>query len=336
MRSRRGSLLPRLQPIPGEFVGGCGCANNNCGERRTRLQRLSLRPVQHPDRRRDDRVVCRVVVCQNPATIDEFNCSGEHGGRRQHLLARLELPDAVRRAASRRRRGVRDDRARCRRDAVAGAVGAAGRGAASQPCGDPEAARPTGGRTPEDGASLPDAARGQGRSSQRRRWDDTRSSTRSRSGSARGPRPRCWHSCRQDARRVTAFGRTYASSGFQRGAIVGTPDRGRQRARATRAPPGCGSSRPATCPSSCHQRPGAIIGVPAAPYFVYLEDGRVHGEGSASGWKQIISLLRDAIYDRASARGGDERTDPVDRVLSAAGIGPGHQSLYPAGRPGGE
>lgn len=76
--------------------------------------------------------------------------------------------------------------------------------------------------------------------------------------------------------------------------------------------------------------------VPAAPYFVYLEDGRVHGEGSASGWKQIISLLRDAIYDRASARGGDERTDQIDRVLSAAGVGPGHPSLYPAGRPGGE
>jgi hypothetical protein len=74
-------------------------------------------------------------------------------------------------------------------------------------------------------------------------------------------------------------------------------------------------------------------GVPAAPYFVYLEGGRVQGEGSASGWKQIGSLLRDAIDDRAYGGTGEERTSEVDRVLEAAGIGPGHPSLYPAGRP---
>jgi hypothetical protein len=74
-------------------------------------------------------------------------------------------------------------------------------------------------------------------------------------------------------------------------------------------------------------------GVPAAPYFVYLEGGRVQGEGSASGWKQISSLLRDAIDDRAYGRTGEARTGEVDRVLEAAGVGPGHPSLYPAGRP---
>jgi hypothetical protein len=73
--------------------------------------------------------------------------------------------------------------------------------------------------------------------------------------------------------------------------------------------------------------------VPAAPYFVYLEGGQVHGEGSASGWKQIASLLRDAIDDAADGRSrGEERTGAVDQALAAAGIGPGHQSLYPAGR----
>jgi hypothetical protein len=66
--------------------------------------------------------------------------------------------------------------------------------------------------------------------------------------------------------------------------------------------------------------------VPAAPYFVYVEAGRVQGEGSATGWKQIASLLRDAVDDRADA------TAEVDEVLSAAGIGPGDPSLYPAGR----
>lgn len=70
--------------------------------------------------------------------------------------------------------------------------------------------------------------------------------------------------------------------------------------------------------------------VPAAPYFVYLDGGRVRGEGSASGWTQIASLLRDAIDDLAYERGGEQRTGEIDRALAAAGIGPGHPSLYPA------
>lgn len=74
--------------------------------------------------------------------------------------------------------------------------------------------------------------------------------------------------------------------------------------------------------------------VPAAPYFVYLDGGRVLGEGSATGWKQIASLLRDAVDDGAYAGGGEERTEEIDRVLAAAGIGPGHPSLYPQS-PGG-
>jgi hypothetical protein len=72
-------------------------------------------------------------------------------------------------------------------------------------------------------------------------------------------------------------------------------------------------------------------GVPAAPYFVYVEAGRVHGEGSASDWRQISSLLRDAIDDHTGA--GERRTEEIDRVLQTAGIGPGHSSLYPGGRP---
>ena len=80
----------------------------------------------------------------------------------------------------------------------------------------------------------------------------------------------------------------------------------------------------------------ADYGVPAAPYFVYLEGGQVLGEGSANGWTQISSLVRDSIDDAAFAGGGEARTRGVDRTLAAAGIGPGHPSLYPAGRPGDE
>lgn len=76
-------------------------------------------------------------------------------------------------------------------------------------------------------------------------------------------------------------------------------------------------------------------GVPAAPYFVYLEGQRIMGEGSANGWKQISSLVRDSIEDLDLARGGEARTRDIDRVLATAGIGPGHPSLYPGGRPEG-
>jgi hypothetical protein len=70
--------------------------------------------------------------------------------------------------------------------------------------------------------------------------------------------------------------------------------------------------------------------VPATPYFVYLEGGRVQGEGSASGWEQILALLRDANADRRQESG---RADEAEQALVAAGIGPGHPSLYPAGHP---
>jgi hypothetical protein len=68
--------------------------------------------------------------------------------------------------------------------------------------------------------------------------------------------------------------------------------------------------------------------VPAAPYFVFVDGGLVRGEGSATTWKQIGSLLRDAEHDARFA-GGDERTDRIDEVLEASGIGPDHPSLYP-------
>jgi hypothetical protein len=68
--------------------------------------------------------------------------------------------------------------------------------------------------------------------------------------------------------------------------------------------------------------------VPAAPYFVFVDGGLVRGEGSATTWKQIASLLRDAEHDARHA-GGDERTDRIDEVLEASGIGADHPSLYP-------
>ena len=98
--------------------------------------------------------------------------------------------------------------------------------------------------------------------------------------------------------------------------------------------------------------------VPTSPYFVYVDgpSGEIFGEGAASGWSQVESLLRDALEDDAvnptgpapgagaSAPGdgtaprlgavlagqtGRARADRIDEDLARAGVGPGHPSLYP-------
>jgi hypothetical protein len=63
-------------------------------------------------------------------------------------------------------------------------------------------------------------------------------------------------------------------------------------------------------------------GVPGTPYFVLVEDGAIAGEGVATTWSALASLVGDAIEDQ---RGVDER-------LAAAGIGPEHPSLFPGER----
>lgn len=71
--------------------------------------------------------------------------------------------------------------------------------------------------------------------------------------------------------------------------------------------------------------------VPGAPYFV-LVDGAVRGEGVASTWHALASLVGDAIEDQRDAEragGGELRTQRIDDTLAAAGIGLGHPSLYP-------
>jgi hypothetical protein len=77
--------------------------------------------------------------------------------------------------------------------------------------------------------------------------------------------------------------------------------------------------------------------VPTSPYFVYVgRDGVILGEGAAASWPQVASLLRDAMGEAEAAgmrpmtrAGGSERARRVDQELAAAGIGPGHPSLYP-------
>lgn len=72
--------------------------------------------------------------------------------------------------------------------------------------------------------------------------------------------------------------------------------------------------------------------VPGSPYFVHVDGaaGRVAGEGSATAWAQVVRLVREAAADRALTIRGDgpHREARADRELLAAGITPGHDSLY--------
>jgi hypothetical protein len=61
--------------------------------------------------------------------------------------------------------------------------------------------------------------------------------------------------------------------------------------------------------------------VPGTPYFVLVEDGAIRGEGVATTWDALASLVGDAIDELG-----------IDERLAAAGIGPEHPSLFPGGR----
>ena len=85
----------------------------------------------------------------------------------------------------------------------------------------------------------------------------------------------------------------------------------------------------------------ADFDVPGSPYVIVVDggSGRVKGEGSGTSLTQISGLMQQAHGDGASSGGGRrivkprsdaEREVDVDRALLAAGIGPGHHSLYPS------
>jgi hypothetical protein len=91
-------------------------------------------------------------------------------------------------------------------------------------------------------------------------------------------------------------------------------------------------------------------GIQGSPYFVYVDGraGQVIGEGTASAWPQVLSLIRDAFADAELAaamtgprsagmgdvHGGSRMSASARRArraedeLRAAGIGPEDPSLY--------
>ena len=91
---------------------------------------------------------------------------------------------------------------------------------------------------------------------------------------------------------------------------------------------------PSTLPVLMSSAAWRDYSVPTAPYFVHVDgaSGEVRGEGTAAAWPQVVSLLRDAVEDAGPrGSGGRDRAERVDSDLQAAGIGPGHPSLYPNG-----
>lgn len=69
-------------------------------------------------------------------------------------------------------------------------------------------------------------------------------------------------------------------------------------------------------------------GVPVSPYFVLVDgpNGAIEGEGAASTWSQVSSLLA-----RAEADVEVENERRIDAELEAAGLTPDDPSLYPGG-----
>jgi len=84
--------------------------------------------------------------------------------------------------------------------------------------------------------------------------------------------------------------------------------------------------------------------VVGSPYFILVEpDGQIAGEGTATSWEQLGSLLGDAAADNgvvvhlpearepgAASNRGPARLARADEELDSAGIGPRHPSLYSA------
>ena len=70
------------------------------------------------------------------------------------------------------------------------------------------------------------------------------------------------------------------------------------------------------------------LDVPGSPYFVLVDPtGRVVGEGSGASWPQVADLLGQAHADAGST---SQRRERDEAALRAAGIEPGHPSLYEA------
>ncbi len=104
---------------------------------------------------------------------------------------------------------------------------------------------------------------------------------------------------------------------------------------------------PARVPVVMSTKAWEDYGVPGSPYFVLVDRG-IRGEGAATTWPALASLVSDAIADHSAPSGdgggadaaagdrdgvGRARAVRIDERLAAAGITAGHPSLYPGRMP---
>ena len=73
--------------------------------------------------------------------------------------------------------------------------------------------------------------------------------------------------------------------------------------------------------------------MPGSPYFVYVEDGVVTGEGSSTTWAQVRDLMGQAVDDTAAARRARAGDDGRRAAGQARREGQGRQGRPCLGRP---
>ncbi len=66
-----------------------------------------------------------------------------------------------------------------------------------------------------------------------------------------------------------------------------------------------------------------VYGIPGSPYFIYVEQGVITGEGSATTWPQVRDLMSQAVADTAEARLAAGRTGPGAVGIDAGEISAG-------------
>lgn len=135
-----------------------------------------------------------------------------------------------------------------------------------------------------------------------------------------------------------AFWETFARPGLElpgadtRLVIVGQdPEHDSESRLAELAPPGVRT----VCSTATWQ----AYDIPGSPFFVLVDgpSARIVGSGTATSWDQVANLLTQALGDAGLATSRTAAASPTggaaprstDEALKAAGIGPGHPSLWP-------
>jgi hypothetical protein len=123
--------------------------------------------------------------------------------------------------------------------------------------------------------------------------------------------------CTSCARFWETLGDRALPAGLQAIIVTRGPDR-EQRSKLR-------SIAPAAVPVVMSSEAWEHYAVPGSPFFVMVDGGAIRGEGVATTWDALSSLVGDAVEEQ---RGLDER-------LAAAGVGPDHPSLYLSAAPDG-